>query len=80
MCLIESCFTDCLKVTSMVLVFKNVGEGANAKKYYRVRLLLVVSKIFEKLVNNRLVSHLEKCGVFLNSSMVPALLNQLHIF
>ena len=24
----------------------------------------VVSKVFEKLVNNRIVDHLEKCGLF----------------
>ena len=28
-----------------------------------VRLLSMVSKPFEKLVNNRIVDHLEKCGV-----------------
>ena len=27
-------------------------------------LLSVVSKVFEKLVNNRIVEHLEKCGLF----------------
>ena len=27
-------------------------------------LLYVVSKIFEKLVNNKVVDHLEKCGLF----------------
>ena len=26
MCLKESCFSDCWKVSSIVLVFKNVGE------------------------------------------------------
>ena len=29
-----------------------------------VSLLSVVSKVFEKLVNNRIVDHLEKCGLF----------------
>ena len=27
-------------------------------------LLSVVSKFFEKLINNRIVDHLEKCGLF----------------
>ena len=40
----------------------------------------MVSKVFEKLVNNRLVDHLEKCGLFLISSMVVGLLDQLQIF
>ena len=64
----------------MVPVFKNVGERSTAKNYRPVSLLSVVSKVFEKLVNNRIVDHLEKCGLFLISSMVSGLLNQLLIF
>ena len=63
-CLKESCFPDCWKVSSVVPVFKNVGERSTAKNYRPVRLLSVVSKVFEKLVNNRIVDHLEKCGLF----------------
>ena len=48
----------------LVLVFKNVGERSAAKSYRPVSLLSVVSKVFEKLVNNRIVDHLEKCGLF----------------
>ena len=48
----------------MVRVFKNVGERFTAKNYCPVSLLSVVSKVFEKLVNNRIVDHLEKCGLF----------------
>ena len=48
----------------MVPVFKNVGERYTAKNYHPVSLLSVVSKVFEKLVNNRIVDHLEKCGLF----------------
>ena len=50
------------------------------RKYRPVSLLSVVNKIFEKLIKNRLVDHLEKCGFFLISSMVLGLLNQLQIF
>ena len=60
----ESCFLDRWKVSSVVPVFKNVGERSAAKKYHSVSLLSVVSKVFEKLVNNRIVDHLEKCGLF----------------
>ena len=60
----ESCFPDCWKVSSVVPVFKNVGERSTAKNYRPVSLLSVVSKVFEKLVNNRIVDHLEKCGLF----------------
>ena len=48
----------------MVPEFKNVGENSTAKTYRPVSLLFVVSKVFEKLVNNRIVDHLEKCGLF----------------
>ena len=61
-CLKESCFPDCWKVSSVVFVFKNVREGSTARNYHPVSLLSVVSKVFEKLVNNRMVDHLEKCG------------------
>ena len=43
---------------------KSVGERPTAKNYCPVSLLSVVSKVFEKLVNNRIVDHLEKCGRF----------------
>ena len=43
----------------MVPVFKNVGEKSTAKNYRPVSLLPVVSKVFEKLVNNRVVDHFE---------------------
>ena len=46
------------------IVFKNIGEKSVAKNYYPVRLLSLVSKVFEKLVSNRIVDHLEKCGLF----------------
>ena len=74
----ESCFPDCWKVSSVVPVFKNVGERSTAKNYRPVSLLFVVSKVFEKLVNNSIVHHLEKCGLI--SSMVLGLLDQLQIF
>ena len=64
----------------MIPVFKNVGEMSTAKNYHPVSLLSVVSKAFEKLVNNRIVDHLEKCGLFLISSMVLGLVDQLQIF
>ena len=48
----------------MVPVFKNVGERSTTKNYHPVSLLSVVSKVFEKLINNRIVYHLEKCALF----------------
>ena len=48
----------------MVAVFKNVGERSAAKNWCPVRLLFVVRRVFEKLINNRVVDHLEKCVLF----------------
>ena len=62
-CLKKSCFPDCWKLSSVVPVFKNVGGRFTAKNDRPVSLLSVVSKIFEKLVNNRIVDHLEKCSL-----------------
>ena len=56
-----------------------LGERSATKNYRPVSLLSVVSKDFEKLVNNRLVDQLENCGLFLISSMVLGLLDQLQI-
>ena len=64
-CLKESCFPDGWKVSSVVPVFKNVGERSTVKNYRPVSLLSVVSKVFEKLVNKRIVDHLRNCGLFL---------------
>ena len=63
-CLKECCFPDCWKVSLVVPVLKNVGERSAAKNYCPISLLSVVSKVFEKLVNNRLADHLDKCGLF----------------
>ena len=63
-CLKESCFPDCWKVSYEIAVFKNAGGRSTAKNYRPVSLLSVVSKVFEKLVNNRIVDRLEKCGLF----------------
>ena len=58
----ESCFPDFWKVSLVVLVFKNVWGRSAAKNYCPGSLFSVVSKIFEKLVNNEVVDHLENCG------------------
>ena len=50
----------------MVPLFKNVGEKSTAKNCRPVSLLSVVCKVFQKLGNNTIVGHLEKCGLFSN--------------
>ena len=63
-CLNESCFPDCLKVSLVVPAFKNVGERPTSKNYRPFSLLSVVSKVFKKLVNNKMIDHLEKWSLF----------------
>ena len=41
-----------------------LGKQSAVKNYCPVNLLSVVSKVFEKLANNEIVDHLEKCGLF----------------
>ena len=64
MCLKQSCFPDCWKVSLVVPVFQNAGERSTAKSYCPVTPLSMVSKVFEKLVNKRIADHMEKCGLF----------------
>ena len=64
MCLNEPCFPDCWKVSSVVHVFMNAMERSSAKNYCPFNLLSVLSKVFEKLVNNWIFDHLEKCVFF----------------
>ena len=72
-CLKESCSLDCLKVSSVVPIFKNIGEQSTAKNCCPVSLLSAVSKVFEKF-SQRIVAF------FLIFSMVLGLLDQLQIF
>ena len=62
-CLKEFCFPDCWKVSSLVPVFMNVGEGLQLK----ISTLLVFFPWLvksEKLINNGIVDHVEKCCLF----------------
>ena len=57
MCLKESCFPDCWKFSLVVPVFKNVGERSATVNYCPVSHLSVVSKVFGKVINNKIVDH-----------------------
>ena len=70
-CLKKSCLLDCWKVSLVVSVFKNAGERSVAKNYHHVTLLSVASKVFEKLVNNKIVD----LAFFVISNMVLGLFN-----
>ena len=63
MCLDNFFFPDFWKVLSVFPVFRNVGEMSKAKKYDLVGLLSVFSKIFENVINIRLVDQLQKCDL-----------------
>ena len=63
MSLKDPCFSDSWKILLVVPVFKNVGERSIVKNYGPVSLFSVVSKVFEKLVNNGLLDRLGKCEI-----------------
>ena len=52
------------KVSLVAPVFKNSWEMSTVESCCPVSLLSVLSKIFEKLVNNRIVDHQQKCDLF----------------
>lgn len=47
----------------MAPVFENSWEMSTVESYCPVSLLSVLSKTFEKLVNNKFAEHHEKCGL-----------------
>ena len=53
MSLKESCFADCWKISSVVLVFKNVGDMSTAKNYLgsgvTEAVVLDLSKAFDRV-------------------------------
>ena len=57
-------FSRLLEGLMGIPVFKNVGERPTAKNCRPVSLVSMISKVFEKLVNDRIVDHLEKSGLF----------------
>ena len=48
MCLKESCFPNCLNVSSAVPVFQNVVKRSTTKNYCPLSLLSMVNKVFQK--------------------------------
>ena len=72
-CLKKSYFPDCWKVPSVFPVVKNVRVRWMSKNHHLVSVFYVVSKVFEKLVNIRLIDRLvnnrhidqfKKCDLF----------------
>ena len=61
------------------LYFRMFGKGLQLKTTSLLVFFLWLVKS-EKLVNNRIVDHIEKCCLFSDFSMVLGLLDQLQIF
>ena len=55
---------NCEPELSYILAELYASEVVLFSRFLFSSLLSVVSKVFEKLVNNRIVNHLEKCGLF----------------
>ena len=47
-----------------------LGKDLQLKTTALLSLFSMVSKVLEKLVNNRIVDHLEKCGLFYDLPML----------
>lgn len=56
-CFEENIFPEQLKIAKILPIFKK-GSKTDPKKYWPISLLPTLSKIFEKLLKNRLVQHL----------------------
>lgn len=63
-CLKEPCFADCWKVSFVAPVLKTVGERSLSSVHCPVSILSFVNKIYEKLVNDKIVEHFKRCCVF----------------
>ena len=61
-CLQESCFQIVGSSHRWSLYLRMLGKACIAKNYHPVSLLFVVNKVFEKIVKNKIVDHLEKYG------------------
>ena len=57
----------------MAAIFKNIWKTSAKKNYHPVGILFMVNKLFEKLVNNKLVDHLEKFDFFFSSPVLKNL-------
>lgn len=58
-CLAKGSFSDSLKIAKVTPIFKS-GDKKDAGNYRPVSVLPIISKIFEKIIYNRLTDYLNK--------------------
>ena len=62
----EYCFSNCWKISSVACGNNNFWERCTAKNYHYVCPLCVVSNMFQKLINKKLVNYLKNGSHFCN--------------
>ena len=78
MCLKESCFADCWRVSLAIPIFRNVGERSSANNYRPLDSFLWLVKSLKKI--RVLLITYGNVTFLLISSVVLGLLDQLQIF
>ena len=63
LCLINGSFPDQLKIAKVCPIFKE-GSKANFANYRPISIIPSFSKIFEKVISNRLLSYITKFNIF----------------
>jgi hypothetical protein len=58
----EVVFPDSLKISKIISIFKGC-DASHVKNYSRISLLSVVSRVFEKIVQTRLINRLLDSGI-----------------
>ena len=64
-CLAKGIFPNCLKKAVVIPIFKS-GSKSLVNNYRPISLLPAISKILEKIINNRLINYLEKKSLLSN--------------
>ena len=59
-CLKERCFPTSWKTSAVCPVFKNAGDKSAPSQYRPISLLSIISKLFECVINERVLDHLVK--------------------